>query len=385
MNNREKYLSVCRFEKVDKVPISLGDFRRDVLKRWWKEGLPKKANPEKYFGFADKSSEGSHSLGLSISSYPQAGGWGLDSNKINLGPIPAFKQQILTEDKRYRVWIDQLGITQKGLRRDWEKGWTGFATRVFIDFPVKNREDYINIKKRYRSDNSGRYPKNWLKLVKKWQKRSYPIGFSLRGPFWFTRDMMGMHQTLIEMYRNPEFIREVMDFSTEFHIECLSKAVKEVEVDFVWINEDMGYHKGPMMSPNMAKKLILPCYIRLCKFFTNHGIEVINLDSDGNVKPLIPIWLKGGINGIGPCEVAANMDILSIRKKYPQLIIYGGIDKRKLSQGKKDIEEELYSKIPYMIERGGYFPGVDHAVPADVSLENYKFFIFLLKKICGWK
>jgi len=29
------------------------------------------------------------------------------------------------------------------------------------------------------------------------------------------------------------------------------------------------------------------------------------------------------------------------------------------------------SKVPKLVETKGYFPGVDHAVPPDVSLENF--------------
>jgi len=30
------------------------------------------------------------------------------------------------------------------------------------------------------------------------------------------------------------------------------------------------------------------------------------------------------------------------------------------------------------------YTGVDHAVPPDVSLDNFKYFVSLLKKLCGW-
>jgi uroporphyrinogen decarboxylase len=62
----------------------------------------------------------------------------------------------------------------------------------------------------------------------------------------------------------------------------------------------------------------------------------------------------------------------------------GGIDKRELAKDKAAIEREVMRKVPPLVERRGYFPGVDHAVPPDVPLENYKHFISLLKKICGW-
>jgi len=67
---------------------------------------------------------------------------------------------MIFENHRYRVWVDSLGIMQKGLKEDWREGWSGFATKVFIDFPVKNMKDFIEIKGRYDPKASQRCPKN---------------------------------------------------------------------------------------------------------------------------------------------------------------------------------------------------------------------------------
>jgi hypothetical protein len=48
------------------------------------------------------------------------------------------------------------------------------------------------------------------------------------------------------------------------------------------------------------------------------------------------------------------------------------------------VKKEVEYRVPPLVKRRGYFPGVDHAVPADVPLENYKYFVSLLKNYCGW-
>ena len=78
------------------------------------------------------------------------------------------------------------------------------------------------------------------------------------------------------------------------------------------------------------------------------------------------------------------MDPLRLRKNYPRLILRGGIDKRELAKNRQAIENEVLSKVPYLIEKGGYFPGVDHGVPPDISLENFKYFLNFTRRICGW-
>ncbi|MGB9806605.1 MAG: uroporphyrinogen decarboxylase family protein [Thermoproteota archaeon] len=380
MNARERFLETALFGNPDKVPLNLGDVRPATLKRWINEGFPEKTSVSKFFGF-DVCGVGFRE----VASSPSEGlPWSPSTNKVNLGPIPPFEYKIIKEDERYRVWVDNLGIKQMGFLNDWKNGWSGFATRVFIDFPVKSRKDFLEVKKRYDPKTPDRYPRNWSKFCSECEKSNYPVLCTIHGPFWWTRDMMGLKEMCLAFYKEPELIMEIMNYCAEFHAEVLKKVLENIEIDCIILNEDMAYKNGPMISPNMVKRFMVPAYKSLVKFFRSYGVKVILVDSDGNVEQLIPIWLELGINGITPCEVAAGMNVVDLRRKYPRLVMMGGLDKRELSKDKEAIEKELMSKVPKLVETKGYFPGVDHAVPPDVSLENFTYFVFLLKKLCGW-
>ncbi|MCK4782332.1 MAG: hypothetical protein KAV87_01175 [Desulfobacteraceae bacterium] len=41
------------------------------------------------------------------------------------------------------------------------------------------------------------------------------------------------------------------------------------------------------------------------------------------------------------------------------------------------------SKVPFLLKTGGYFPGLDHVVPPDISLEDFHYYINLLREIGG--
>jgi uroporphyrinogen decarboxylase len=75
---------------------------------------------------------------------------------------------------------------------------------------------------------------------------------------------------------------------------------------------------------------------------------------------------------MSPFEVASGCDVVQIGRQFPWLVMSGGIDKRVLAAGKDAIDRHLEYIIPPMRARGGYFPTCDHAVPAEVSLENYR-------------
>ena len=143
----------------------------------------------------------------------------------------------------------------------------------------------------------------------------------------------------------------------------------------------MAYNKGSLISPSTFERFMTPYYRRFTRFLRENGVDVIMVDCDGDVNELIPLFIEGGVNGIYPLEVRCNVDPVEIRKKYRNLILGGGIDKFALVEGPEAIERELIDKLPVLIPQGGYIPGVDHRVPADVSYANYKYYVNLKTKL----
>ncbi len=167
-------------------------------------------------------------------------------------------------------------------------------------------------------------------------------------------------------------------------IEVIKRVVKDIRIDQATFLEDMAYNAGPLISPAMVRKFMMPRYKKIINLLHNNGVDIIFVDSDGNVNELIPLWLEVGINHVWPLEVAAGNDAVAMRKKYGKDLILGGaIDKRALIKGKKAIREEVMSKVPFLLEQGGYFPTIDHMVPPDITFENYCYYINLMREVAG--
>ena len=49
--------------------------------------------------------------------------------------------------------------------------------------------------------------------------------------------------------------------------------------------------------------------------------------------------------------------------------------------GKDAIDAELEAKLPFMLEKGGYIPHIDHAVSKDISFENFSYYRQKLREI----
>ena len=112
------------------------------------------------------------------------------------------------------------------------------------------------------------------------------------------------------------------------------------------------------------------------------GVDMFMVDSDGDPRLLIPLWLEAGVTCLFPWETQMGLDITEVRREYPRLQMIGGIDKHRLALGREAIDAEL-AKVPYMLQSGRYLPAVDHFVPPDVSWDNYRYFCENLRELIG--
>jgi hypothetical protein len=125
-----------------------------------------------------------------------------------------------------------------------------------------------------------------------------------------------------------------------------------------------------------VEDFIAPYYRSVWELLESRGTRLFDQDSDGDMNPLLDVFIDAGVNCMHPIEPAANMDVVKIREKYgSRLTVYGGIDKHVLSRGKEEIVAELEYKIPPMVQTGGCVIGLDHRIPAGSTLEAYKFYI----------
>ena len=195
---------------------------------------------------------------------------------------------------------------------------------------------------------------------------------------------MGLERLLYAFYDDPNLIEDMMDTILNLELEVIKRTVKDIKADWVLLWEDMAYKTGPLISPAMFRKFMMPRYRQLTDLLHRNGIDIIFVDSDGNLNKLIPLWLECGINGFWPLEVAAGMDAVALRKEYGKdIILAGNMDKREFLKGTEAIREEVMSKLPFLLETGGYFPSLDHLVPPDITLENYQYFINVMREVAG--
>ena len=129
----------------------------------------------------------------------------------------------------------------------------------------------------------------------------------------------------------------------------------------------------------MMREFLLPYYKELIARLRKRQIDpsrhlYVQIDTDGYANPVIPIYQEIGMDVMSPFEVASGCDVVEIGRRYPNLVMTGGIDKRILARSRAEIDAHLEYILPAMRERGGYIPTCDHGVPEEVTLENYEYY-----------
>ncbi|MBI2301627.1 MAG: hypothetical protein HYU66_22225, partial [Armatimonadetes bacterium] len=349
MTSRQRFLATADFTPVDRAFLLPPWLWTATLDRWRQEGLPAGVDLCDYFG-TDR--EMSAPLAMQGPYGPHL--------------VPPLERTVLEETAEHRIVRDEEGNTVKLFRDD-----AGRSMPLWLEYPVTSRLDWETIAKpRLDAAAPGRGPQGaeldaWADSVR---ERDLPLGLWCGSFYGWPRSLCGVERLSVWFYDEPRLVHEMCEHILEFCLAAITPLLERVEFDFAYYWEDMGCASGPLCSPAIYREFMLPRLKVLAEHLRRHGVRHIIVDSDGNNDPLIPLWLEAGVNGLRPFEVASRSDPVAVRKRYPELVIQGGIDKRALARGPEAIRREVLSKVPWLCQQGGYFPQIDHLVPPDVSL-----------------
>jgi len=383
MLTRERFLGICRFERPGDLCLLspyLNSFWTKTLEEWIKQGAPEQILDTRfrahYFQFDHTRLLHEIRTGSSMDKEMDIGG---ATYRYEIPPIvPCYEPRLITEDEHTVSLLNEGGQRVKVSRVNPEK------MPMYLDHPVKDRASWEEYKKRLDPDTPERWPADWSAYVHKMNSRDVPTTLYVGSFFGYLREWMGLERLLYMFYDDPNLIEDMVNQICYLETECAKRVVKDLRVDQALFWEDMAFRSGPLILPAMFRKFMMPRYRKVTDLLRTSGIDVIMVDSDGNLNELIPLWLECGINFFWPLECAAANDAVALRKKYGKDIILGGnIDKRALLKGKDATREEVMSKVPFLLESGGYFPSIDHMVPPDVTLESYRYFINTLREVAG--
>jgi uroporphyrinogen decarboxylase len=353
LTSRERVRMALDHKEPDRVPIQDSIWGATV-DRWHDQGLPHHIPVEEYFGF----------------------------EMVNIGAdcTPRFPSKVLERDEEFIVETTPYG----GIRKNHRDRST---TPELIDYPIKDKADWYERVRPRLEPSMTRV--DWVTARARLERERSEgrfICYSAVSGYDVCQNYIRTDELLLAMITEPEMFKDMVETHATLSIEQAKMMLAEgFEFDGAFLYNDMGYRNGPLFSPDMYRRLIMPSDQRLTEFFHSHGMPVL-LHSCGNVKALIPDLIAAGIDCLQPLEVKAGMDVVELKEKHgAELAFMGGIDQRLMSDPNRAlIAEEIARKIEVAKQGGGYIYHSDHSVPVDVTFQQYQEVMELVREHAGY-
>jgi len=366
MNDRERFNAIMHYRPFDRCVIQDFSYWDETVEAWHYYGLPKEvahADTEKFFGFDPM--------------------W--NSVGANVLLCPGFETNVLEDDGKFQILQDADGTV---IRKQKKLG----SIPKQLEHTLKGRQSWEkHFKWRLDPDNPDRLPADLDGRLARAadSKRTFPLKTEAGSIFGRLRNWMGLEGVSYIQYDDPKLFAEMIETIGSCIVGTLQKVLKPataagVTFDYASMWEDMSYSHGPLLGVPAFEAHCVPQYQRISRLLKDHGTDIIMLDSDGDVRLLLPGWLSGGVNCAFPFEVGTwAADPIQARKEFgPDLRIAGGFSKRILAKGEDAIAAEIDRLAP-LAEAGGFIPFCDHRVPPDVSFDDYLFYVRRAKQVWG--
>ena len=215
--------------------------------------------------------------------------------------------------------------------------------------------------------------------------RDYPLGVYCGSMIGKIRDMLTFEGLAYACHDYPQMVEDMVETCCALVEDYLDQVLPAIDFDFASGWEDICFKNGPIVSLEFFRNIVVPRYKRIHKKLLQAGIDLWFTDCDGDVRPLLPLFLAGGINCLFPYEVNSCCHPAELLREFgTELRIMGGVDKMILAKGPETIKANLESLTP-LVEQGGYIPFCDHRCPPNVEVEDYLYYLDLKEEMFGLK
>jgi len=347
---RERFQRAMHYQKVDRLPFFEFGYWAETLPNWHSQGLPLEIDTEAkaydYFGIEN---------------------WG--GFPANVGLLPGFETEIIEETDEHVIYRDGNRTVMHELK--------GPIRTIphYLEFGLTNRDDWELFKERLDPEDPRRWAQDWDAAVRHANASEVPLMINIGSMIGIPRNWIGFEGIGLMSYDDPDLLDEIIETLCVVVCTVIERALQYVQFDAGAGWEDICFNSGPILSPAFFDKHVVPRYKRITDLLNLYGVDIAYTDCDGNVVPIIPQFLAGGINTMFPIEVRGGSDPVAMREQFGrELRLFGGFDKMAYYLGADGIEAELMRLKPTMDE-GGFIPFCDHRVPADVRLDAYKWYL----------
>jgi len=212
----------------------------------------------------------------------------------------------------------------------------------------------------------------------KWALRNYSedvaCSAAAAGVFTQAWSMTGFQTFVRALYGDRAFLRKLLSLLAEVFTE-MGKTAIDQGARLIWIADDLGGTRGPMISPKHMRSLIFPQMRKMVRAFKRKDAMVL-FHCDGNVVPVMDDIVATGIDAFHPVERKAGMDLASVKERYGQdLSLIGNLEASHLIPWGRfdDIRRQIWECLEIGAPGGGYIFASDHSIHPAISAERARF------------
>lgn len=196
-------------------------------------------------------------------------------------------------------------------------------------------------------------------------------------PFWHDAiDLLGMENLYMKMYDEPELVDALMQRLVDYYAE-VSRRIFDAAgqaIDIFFIGNDLGSQIGPLLSPDMFARFLLPHLKRLIDLGHAYGHKV-QMHCCGGIAPLIPMLIEAGLDGLHAVQPSCvGMDLRELKERFGRKMLFNGaIDSHHiLIDGSAEfVRQKTREVLDIMMPGGGYVAGASHdSILEETPVEN---------------
>ncbi|RLI35498.1 hypothetical protein DRO55_05150 [Candidatus Bathyarchaeota archaeon] len=175
------------------------------------------------------------------------------------------------------------------------------------------------------------------------------------------------------LFTQPDLMLKYLDAYNRRAIEVAKMAI-DLGAEAVLDGGDLAYKHGPMLSPEMYRRFILPYQRMHSDAFHKKGAFIVNR-SDGWIWPIADDFLiNSGVDGYCEIDKSSGMDLAELKRSYgDKICLLGNVDcAGALVHGDaRDVIEETKDCIRKAAPGGGYILCSSNVIHRGVKPENY--------------
>lgn len=359
MKPRERLLTALAHREPDRVPIDFGGMQTTIEALAYKELLS-------YLGFKED-------ILVFTRDHVVPGERVLEMFKVDTRYI--YYEMI-------RPWSPVAGL----IFDEWGIGWRKKTQKSFYFepdiYPLRDARSLEDIEKhRWPTSPDKERVAHWREIARKlFEETDYALVGDVvgLGVFETAWALQGLDRFMVNLCRYPSFVEALLDKVLEVKLRQYEAYLEAIGpfVQVINLSDDMGVQSGPLISPEIYRKVVKPRHRVLIKTIKSRTKAKVLLHSCGAVYEFIPDFIDVGVDVLNPIQVSAKgmEDTARLKREFGRDIVFWGAgcdSQRVLPFGTpEDVVHEVKRRIGDLKAGGGFVFAPIHNIQPGVSPEN---------------